>query len=90
MRNKYNPLERVLLGVAHRQVIPMLANAMRNLQQTEGYSEAAIVQWLDAFFLSRIGTVPGIADAGGHSKYYKILGIWDVNNYQTCFFLKIW
>ena len=40
------------------QVIPMLATAMRNLQQTEGYSEAAIVQWLDAFFLSRIGTVP--------------------------------
>ncbi|CAL1163589.1 unnamed protein product [Cladocopium goreaui] len=39
-----------------KEVIPMLANAMRNLQQTEGYSEAAIVQWLDAFFLSRIGT----------------------------------
>jgi hypothetical protein len=26
--------------------------------------------------------VPGIADARGHSKYYKIMGIWDVNNYQ--------
>eukprot|EP00434_Breviolum_minutum_P037872 symbB.v1.2.033580.t2/scaffold4194.1/size43189/2 len=39
-----------------KEVIPMLATAMRNLQQTEGYSEAAIVQWLDTFFLSRIGT----------------------------------
>ena len=36
----------------------MLANAMRKLQQTEGYTEASLVQWLDAFFLSRIGTAP--------------------------------
>ncbi|CAK9078630.1 unnamed protein product [Durusdinium trenchii] len=39
-----------------KEVIPMLATAMRNLQWADGYSEAAIVQWLDAFFLSRIGT----------------------------------
>ena len=45
------------------QVIPMLATAMRNLQQTEGYSEAAIVQWLDTFFLSRIGTATRIPPA---------------------------
>lgn len=39
-----------------RTMIPKLATAMRNLQQTEGFSEASLVQWLDTFFLSRIGT----------------------------------
>jgi len=39
-----------------KEVIPMLATSMRNLQQAEGYPEREIVQWLDSFFLSRIGT----------------------------------
>lgn len=45
----------------------MLATAMRNLQQTEGYSEAAIVQWLDTFVLSRIGTATRIPPAEAFS-----------------------
>lgn len=39
-----------------RTVIPNLAVAMRTLQETQGYSEAKIGQWLDSFLLSRIGT----------------------------------
>lgn len=55
------------------QVIPMLATAMRNLQQTEGYSEAAIVQWLDTFFLSRIGTATRIPPAEAFSFWRRCL-----------------
>mmetsp|Transcript_39429 Transcript_39429/g.125338 ORF Transcript_39429/g.125338 Transcript_39429/m.125338 type:complete len:433 (-) Transcript_39429:135-1433(-) len=39
-----------------RSVIPNLATAMRTLQETQGFSEAMIGQWLDTFLLSRIGT----------------------------------
>eukprot|EP00438_Fugacium_kawagutii_P014328 Skav232172 [mRNA] locus=scaffold4749:64875:77673:- [translate_table: standard] len=51
-----SPVLREFQRYSAGRVIPMLATAIRNLQQTEGYSEAFIVQWLDAFFLSRIGT----------------------------------
>jgi pyruvate dehydrogenase kinase 2/3/4 len=37
-------------------VIPHLSTGMRELQRTQGFSEAFIQDWLDTFFLSRIGT----------------------------------
>jgi len=39
-----------------REVVHRLAVAMRTLQRMKGIPEASIVQWLDTFFLSRIGT----------------------------------
>jgi len=39
-----------------RGVVPNLATAMRKLQQSDGYTEAKIGQWLDTFLLSRIST----------------------------------
>lgn len=37
-------------------VIPRLATAMRDLQKRERFTESSIDEWLDTFFLSRIGT----------------------------------
>eukprot|EP00930_Biecheleria_cincta_P056773 TRINITY_DN42831_c0_g1_i1.p1 TRINITY_DN42831_c0_g1~~TRINITY_DN42831_c0_g1_i1.p1 ORF type:complete len:434 (-),score=68.80 TRINITY_DN42831_c0_g1_i1:84-1385(-) len=71
-----------------RPVIPQLATGMRALQHSsegssEGLEESEITEWLDAFFLSRIGTEMltshylAIARAEGQSKKQSRVGVVD-------------